>query len=247
MNATSTLEPAIGSRPSPNRRPDDITSFSTLVAQHTMELPGTDWLSRLQLNTTRENVRCLSPSLRFWKRAFDIIAALFLLIAALPLTITAAIAVKLTSPGRIIYSQTRIGLNLRKKKKNDRRTDALKKSSNTDRRQPGRDRRELSNFGQPFTIYKFRTMRNDAEQNGAQFALEGDPRVTSVGWLLRRTRIDELPQLWNILKGEYVTYRPTARASGIHDEAAGTDPEFYRPPRPETRNDRDRPGCERLR
>ncbi len=45
-------------------------------------------------------------------------------------------------------------------------------------------------------------MRNDAEHNGAQFALESDPRITTIGRVLRRTRIDELPQLWNILKGD---------------------------------------------
>ena len=202
MNATSVLEQSVEVRSTANRRPDDDAAFSSLVAQHTMELPGTEWLTRLQLNTVRENVRCLSPSLRFWKRTFDIVAALFLLIATSPLTIAAAILVKLTSPGRIIYSQTRVGLNLRKKKKNDRRTETMELASETDRRQPGRDRRELSNFGQPFTIYKFRTMRNDAEQNGAQFAQESDPRITPIGRLLRRTRIDELPQLWNILKGD---------------------------------------------
>ncbi len=202
MNATSVLEQSVEVRSTINRRPDDDAAFSSLVAQHTMELPGTEWLTRLQLNTVRENVRCLSPSLRFWKRTFDIAAALFLLIATSPLTITAAIVVKLTSPGSIIYSQTRVGLNLRKKKKNDRRSETMELASETDRRQSGRDRRELSNFGQPFTIYKFRTMRNDAEQNGAQFAQEGDPRITPIGRLLRRTRIDELPQLWNILQGD---------------------------------------------
>ena len=202
MNATSILEYPVESRPATHRRSDEDTSFSTLIAQHTIDLPGTEWLTRLELNKPRENVHCLSLSLRVCKRAFDIVAAVFLLIATLPLTVTAAILVKLTSPGRLIYSQTRIGLNLRKKHTNDRRTDSQEPVDGSERRQPGRDRRELSNFGCPFTIYKFRTMRNDAEQNGAQFAQESDPRITPIGRLLRRTRIDELPQLWNILKGD---------------------------------------------
>ena len=202
MNATSILDHPVENRLAALRRTDEDKEFSTLVAQHTIDLPGTEWLTRLALNEPRENVHCLSLRLRICKRAFDIVAALFLLIATLPLTVPAAILVKLTSPGRLIYSQTRIGLNLRKKQKNDRRSEQQDLTLDADRRQPGRDRRELSNFGCPFTIYKFRTMRNDAEQNGAQFALEGDPRITPIGRLLRRTRIDELPQLWNILKGD---------------------------------------------
>lgn len=202
MNATSILDHPVENRPATHRRSDQDKSFSILVARHTIELPGTEWLSRLELNEPRENVHCLSLRLRICKRAFDIFAALFLLIVTLPLTVPAAILVKLTSPGRLIYSQTRVGLNLRKKQKKDRRSEQLELTPDVDRRQPGRDRRELNNFGCPFTIYKFRTMRNDAEQNGAQFALEGDPRITPIGRLLRRTRIDELPQLWNILKGD---------------------------------------------
>ena len=57
-------------------------------------------------------------------------------------------------------------------------------------------------FGKLFTILKFRSMRTDAEKHGAQFAKENDDRVTKVGAFIRKTRIDELPQLWNVLKGE---------------------------------------------
>jgi sugar transferase (PEP-CTERM system associated) len=57
-------------------------------------------------------------------------------------------------------------------------------------------------FGKPFIILKFRSMRSDAEKAGAQFAQENDPRVTKVGNIIRKTRLDELPQLWNVLVGE---------------------------------------------
>jgi lipopolysaccharide/colanic/teichoic acid biosynthesis glycosyltransferase len=57
-------------------------------------------------------------------------------------------------------------------------------------------------FGTLFTILKFRSMKTDAEKGGAQFARENDDRVTRVGRFIRKTRLDELPQLWNVLKGE---------------------------------------------
>ena len=57
-------------------------------------------------------------------------------------------------------------------------------------------------FGKAFVILKFRSMRTDAEQAGAQFAQNNDPRVTRVGNFIRKTRLDELPQLWNVLVGE---------------------------------------------
>ena len=78
-----------------------------------------------------------------------------------------AIAIRIESPGPLIYKQRRVGL-----------------------------------FGQDFTVYKFRSMRTDAEKNGAVWAMKSDPRVTKVGRIIRKTRIDELPQLWNVLKGE---------------------------------------------
>jgi exopolysaccharide biosynthesis polyprenyl glycosylphosphotransferase len=63
---------------------------------------------------------------------------------------------------------------------------------------------------QPFTLIKFRTMRNDAEKNGAVWACKDDPRVTKVGHILRKTRLDEIPQLFNVLKGDmsFVGPRP---------------------------------------
>lgn len=61
---------------------------------------------------------------------------------------------------------------------------------------------ESPDDGVPFTIFKFRTMRQDAEAAGAVWASESDPRITRSGKLMRKTRLDELPQLWNVLRGE---------------------------------------------
>lgn len=71
----------------------------------------------------------------------------------------------------------------------------------------------LGKNGRPFTIYKFRTMRLNAEENGPQWAEKGDRRCTRFGSFLRRTRLDELPQLFNILKGDmsFVGPRPERR------------------------------------
>jgi lipopolysaccharide/colanic/teichoic acid biosynthesis glycosyltransferase len=64
--------------------------------------------------------------------------------------------------------------------------------------------------GSPFTLYKFRSMRLDAENGTPVWARDGDDRVTGVGRIIRKTRIDELPQLWNVVKGEmsFVGPRP---------------------------------------
>jgi len=72
-------------------------------------------------------------------------------------------------------------------------------------------------FGRPFRIYKFRTMRLDAEKNGPVWASERDPRITAVGQVLRKTRLDEIPQFWNVLKGDmsFVGPRPE-RPEQIH-------------------------------
>jgi lipopolysaccharide/colanic/teichoic acid biosynthesis glycosyltransferase len=119
-------------------------------------------------------------------RLLNLVIALVALITLLPLLLFIALLVWLTSRGPVLYTQTRVGL--------DRRgpLDAMKNH-----------RREQNLGGQPFTIYKFRTMRVDAELgSGAVWAQQQDPRVTAVGGLLRQYRLDELPQLLNVLRGE---------------------------------------------
>ncbi len=112
------------------------------------------------------------------KRTIDLTLSLLLLIAIAPVLLLAAILIKLTSPGPVFFVQKRIGLNKR-----------------------------------VFNIYKFRTMVVDAEQklqeiehlnelSGPVFKIKNDPRLTSIGKFLRKTSIDELPQLFNVLAGD---------------------------------------------
>ncbi len=71
-------------------------------------------------------------------------------------------------------------------------------------------------FNQEFDILKFRSMCQDAEKDGARWASKHDSRITRVGAFIRKTRIDELPQLFNVLKGEMSTHRPTPGTRSIH-------------------------------
>jgi len=114
-----------------------------------------------------------------WKRLIDIVGAVLGLILLSPLFIIIAISIKIEDPkGPIFFRQVRIGKN-----ENE------------------------------FHMYKFRSMVNDAEEklkdlltlneiSGAMFKMKADPRVTKIGKFIRKTSIDELPQLWNVLKGE---------------------------------------------
>ena len=113
-----------------------------------------------------------------WKRAFDIVAASGLLLIALPFMALIGAMVALSSRGGAVYAQTRIG-----------------------------------HGGRAFTCYKFRTMVRDADRmkpaledgniaRGPLFKMRSDPRCTPIGTVLRKTSLDELPQLWNVLRGE---------------------------------------------
>lgn len=115
----------------------------------------------------------------FFKRVMDIFGALIGLILLSPVFLIVALAIKLEDPkGRIIFKQIRVGKN-----------------------------------GKTFYIYKFRSMVTNAEQllvkllkkndtTGAMFKMKNDPRVTRIGRFIRRTSIDELPQLVNVLRGD---------------------------------------------
>ena len=110
------------------------------------------------------------------KRAFDVCFAALLAIATLPVMLLAALAIRLTSRGPVLYRQQRLGKD-----------------------------------GRPFTMVKLRTMHVDAERaTGPVLASANDPRVTRLGRYLRALRLDELPQLWNVCRGDmsFVGPRP---------------------------------------
>ena len=141
---------------------------------------------------------------RFLKRIFDISIALATVVALSPILLIVSILIKRDSRGDILFSQERIGL-----------------------------------CGKPFKMWKFRSMVSDAEDtrkaleannemtSGVLFKIKDDPRITKVGRFLRKTSIDELPQLFNVLKGDMSLVGP-------------------RPPLPDEVRDYQRSDCRRL-
>jgi sugar transferase (PEP-CTERM system associated) len=108
------------------------------------------------------------PQNLFYQRLTNISVAIVGIVLCSPFILLTALAVRLSSPGAVLYRQTRVGLD-----------------------------------GSLFTLYKFRSMRADAElATGAVWAQKDDPRVTLVGRIIRRIRFDEFPQLFNVLRGE---------------------------------------------
>jgi sugar transferase (PEP-CTERM system associated) len=112
---------------------------------------------------------------RFVKRMLDLALSIIGFVLASPLMLLTAAAIKLDSPGPVLYTQERVGEN-----------------------------------GRVFTVFKFRSMRPDAEQGRPVWARDGDDRITRIGRIIRLTRLDELPQLWNVMRGDmsFVGPRP---------------------------------------
>ncbi len=125
------------------------------------------------------------------KRLFDLVLASLFFLVLWPFMLLTAIAVRLDSPGPVLYHQVRVGLN-----------------------------------GKSFRIYKFRSMRQDAEKNGAVWAKKNDSRVTRVGSFIRNTRLDELPQLYNVLAGHMSFVGPRPERPEFVTELANQIP-FY--------------------
>lgn len=133
-------------------------------------------------------------------RTVDILSASLCLLISLPLWIIFPILIKIDSKGPALYRQIRVGKNRRQS------------LSNVDFQFFGiKERRKNSGFGKPIYIYKFRTMKLDAEKlSGPNWAQKRDSRITRIGIFMRKSRLDEIPQLWNVLKGDmsFVGPRP---------------------------------------
>jgi lipopolysaccharide/colanic/teichoic acid biosynthesis glycosyltransferase len=187
--------------------------------------------SAVEVRTFHSRVRELLTSEKL-NRAVNLSIALLSLLVLAPLILLIAVAVKLTSRGPIVYRQTRVGVDRRRSGGDRRgagerrsararlgevraasdastadapRTERRESNPRGDRRANGRrggDRRAVDVGGRAFTMYKFRTMTVNAETNGAVWATKNDARVTPIGGMLRGTRLDELPQLVNVLKGD---------------------------------------------
>ena len=144
------------------------------------------------------NIRCILPysltltplsqrsaAYRVAKRVVDVVLATAMLILSLPISLAIAIAIKLDSPGPVLIRQDRIGLDRREQKS------------------PVKvERRRQDLHGRPFGMFKFRSMYSSADLYACKPRNSQDPRITRVGRFLRKTSLDELPQLFNVLRGD---------------------------------------------
>ena len=144
------------------------------------------------------------------RRLLNLLVAIVLLVLTAPVWLLIGFLIKLTSRGPVLYHQTRVGLDLRRS--------GIR---------PNDPRRRTDVGGRPFTIYKFRTMYKDAENGvGAVWASADDPRITPVGRVLRQYRLDELPQLINVLRGDMNLVGPRPERPSIVTELRKEIPHY---------------------
>jgi len=125
------------------------------------------------------------------KRFMDLFVSLLALVILSPVYLIIALLVNFSSPGGILFKQTRIGLH-----------------------------------GKPFSIYKFRTMKQDAEATGPQLSSDADPRITPLGRFLRKVRLDELPQFFNVLRGDMALVGPRPERQFYIDQIKKEAPHY---------------------
>ncbi|TFG90276.1 MAG: sugar transferase [Candidatus Atribacteria bacterium] len=155
------------------------------------------------------------------KRIFDIVFSVLAMLLLAPVLIFAAIIIKLESRGPVFYTQERIGID---KRRSERR--ASYNSGVEEERRNACDRRKNTHAGSPFFIYKLRTMCEQAENAGPELAKDNDPRITRAGKILRKVRIDEIPQFINVLKGEMSVIGPRPERSFFINRIKQEVPEF---------------------
>jgi lipopolysaccharide/colanic/teichoic acid biosynthesis glycosyltransferase len=156
----------------------------------------------------------------FGKRAFDFAGAVGGFVFSSIFFLVVPVLIKLDSKGPIFYGQQRAGLNYRRR---DRRQVNIKVAHE---RRVG-ERRKEDLFGRPFTVYKFRTMRVDAEKaSGAVWAQKDDPRTTRIGRILRFIHLDEIPQFFNVLCGEMSLVGPRPERPQIMAKLVEDIPRF---------------------
>lgn len=147
------------------------------------------------------------------KRLSDIVISALLILVTFPIMALVAILIRIESSGPAIFTQTRVG-------ENRRRAGGAKGNV------PAVDRRRKDLGGRPFTMYKFRSMVQEAEAmlpclvdlgalSEPVFKFDNDPRITRLGRILRKASLDELPQLFNILKGDMTLVGPRPEAVNV--------------------------------
>ena len=142
-------------------------------------------------------------------RVLNVAVASIGLVLTAPVMLIVAALVRLTSSGPALYSQTRVGVDRRYKDKNHD------------------DRRTQDQGGRPFRMYKFRSMVVESEADGREvWAQKKDPRVTPIGGILRKTRLDELPQLYNVIRGDMNIVGPRPERPTIFAELRQNIPQY---------------------